>query len=464
VSVLQEGNSVDLDFDERAILATARRHGMDRMTGEAIAGESGGFRSESVVAQGDQVIGVAPLKIFRRITEEADERRIRDLHTEVRIEHKDSERTVLDQRVEKGRAFLDPPLDLAALGDVQECHDGADQRAVLPHGIAPVLRREARPVGAPEDLVFRVTAPILPDGAKHAGLVHRVGLTVRARVTDQGMRIPAEQFAGAGVAKHRQTGRVAEREVPIEVETVDSLRRRVEEQPHLLLALADLLVGSGQPFPRSLELQVRALQPPDQHLAVFPDRGELRHRWDSRLSLPPGASRVPESAQDRFGSQRIPNESVRARPQSHALVGQRRVRAAVDDDPGILEMSAPANLIVQAIAIHPRHEDIRDDGVEPAGTEFLEGIHAVHGLYSLVPLRGERGREKPPVDLVVVDDQNPQGGVSRSFSPGGGAGRVATLSSHKGISTSSSETFKARRADHSSIDSGNVSGRVRNGR
>jgi hypothetical protein len=116
--------------------------------------------------------------------------------------------------------------------------------------------------------------------------------------------------------------------------------------------------------------------------------------------------RVPESAQDRFGSQRIPDESVRARPKSHTLVGQRCVRAAVDDDPGIPKLSVPANLVAQAIAVHPRHEHIGENGVEPAGTELLERLDSIRGLDRLVTFSGQRDAKKLAVNGVVVDDQD----------------------------------------------------------
>ena len=75
----------------------------------------------------------------------------------------------------------------------------------------------------------------LDDGA----VVRRIGRPVRTRVVHQRVHVPSEQILDALVSERAETRRIAERAAALDVDAVDGLGRRVENQPELVFALAD---------------------------------------------------------------------------------------------------------------------------------------------------------------------------------------------------------------------------------
>ncbi len=128
-------------------------------------------------------------------------------------------------------------LDATPVADVDECDHATHQLAVTLHRVRPVLGRKGLAIRAEHHLIIDVRPLVLPKRLVDAALLDRVRLPVGPGVVHQVVHVLAQQLVDAVVAQQPGAGGVGERAVAVQIDPVDPLTRRVEQQPHLLVRL-----------------------------------------------------------------------------------------------------------------------------------------------------------------------------------------------------------------------------------
>ena len=90
-----------------------------------------------------------------------------------------------------------------------------------------------------------------------------------------------------------------------------------------------------------------------------------------------------------------------------AETGERDRRGTV---PGVVQVPE------QFKAVHPRHDQIRDDDVCVEGSEPFQRFLPVGGDLSVKVALAKQSRQRPPLTLVIIDDEDPA--RSRRGAPG----------------------------------------------
>src|SRR6201999_1190957 len=94
----------------------------------------------------------------------------------------------LEPRRRLAKLLLDP----APLADVDECDHGPDHLPAAADRAGPVFGREARPVAAPEHLVFGVGLLPATAGAENPARLAGEGRPVGPGVVDEPVQLPAQ--------------------------------------------------------------------------------------------------------------------------------------------------------------------------------------------------------------------------------------------------------------------------------
>ena len=112
--------------------------------------------------------------------------------------------------------------------------------------MAPVFGRKRGAVGPPEHFVLDVRPFAGPQRLENRRLLRRVRRAIRPRVVNQRVHLPADERGGRFVAKKPRARGVAERADPAEIDAVDRLGCRVEQQPYPFLAFGDFLARTHE--------------------------------------------------------------------------------------------------------------------------------------------------------------------------------------------------------------------------
>ena len=136
--------------------------------------------------------------------------------------------------------LVQPLLELLALADVDEGHDGADMLAPPPDGKRPALREKRRAVGAPEHFSVEMDRLRLPEPLFDRTVLRRVGSPVRSAVVYQPMHVLAGQQFRCRIAEQADTGRIGEGTSALEIKAVDGLGGGIEQQMNVLFPFAQL--------------------------------------------------------------------------------------------------------------------------------------------------------------------------------------------------------------------------------
>ena len=132
--------------------------------------------------------------------------------------------------------FVAPPL-----ADVHESEHAPHQLAVALHRVGPILGWKGSPVLAEHDLVIHVRPLVLPERAVDTAFLHRVRLSVGARVVHQLVHVPTQELCIVLEAEQPQAGGVRERAAAVQIDAIDPLTRRLQQQPSQLVADEDVL-------------------------------------------------------------------------------------------------------------------------------------------------------------------------------------------------------------------------------
>src|SRR5581483_3917664 len=138
-----------------------------------------------------------------------------------------------------------PQLLLEALArrEIDERGDQTQQLAVARDREESNLDLEARPIGAVERLVVHERAAGAQQRlAQPAGPAGAADLE-RLAVMEQLVRVAPDQRSLARVAEHRRRGAVGKGERSVAVDAEEPFAGRIEQEAHVLLALAQRLLG-----------------------------------------------------------------------------------------------------------------------------------------------------------------------------------------------------------------------------
>jgi hypothetical protein len=89
---------------------------------------------------------------------------------------------------------------------------------------------ETGPVGSPHDLVVHVNASSFSEGQIDLAFDHRVGVTVGESVMDEFVHVSSEEVGVAVEPEDAQGGGVGKSAVAIEINPVDPLPSRIQQQ------------------------------------------------------------------------------------------------------------------------------------------------------------------------------------------------------------------------------------------
>ena len=124
-------------------------------------------------------------------------------------------------------------FEATALGDVLECDDHAGDAAVLDQWAGGVFNRDERAIGAPEDFIVHADTFLAPhaleNGAGDLGIERAIGVAV----VDYVMHVAAGELLRT-IPERACAGFVDEREAAVEVDAVDAVTDRLQDE----LALA----------------------------------------------------------------------------------------------------------------------------------------------------------------------------------------------------------------------------------
>ena len=140
-------------------------------------------------------------------------------------------------------AGLERLLGSFAVRDVDESHDRADNRPSGPLWKRPVLGGKAGSVGPPKNLVVDMNTYPCSDRLIDAAFVDGKGRSVGMAVMDQPVHVLSQQIVLGLVSQQTYAGRIAERAIAVQVDSIDSLGGGIEQQPQLFLFLLQQLVG-----------------------------------------------------------------------------------------------------------------------------------------------------------------------------------------------------------------------------
>ena len=238
-------------------------------------------------------------------------RRVHKRRTAVLVHHEQARCSVIRDGSVDRQLPLKRLLVPLALRDVDERYNRPDDPALGSNRIRPVFGREARPVRPPENFVIEVRIAALLEGLEDPTFVNGKRRAVGAVVVDQVVHVAAQQFAGVLVAQHSDAGGVAESAVSLDVQTVDRLRGRIQQEPESLLALTECFLR-----PLSLEIVcVQQLRRPPGQAGENDDEGQGHERPAklSRVKPRPFADHQQPAEQDRH-----PDYRRQHAPRQHA--------------------------------------------------------------------------------------------------------------------------------------------------
>ena len=176
-------------------------------------------------------------------------------------------------------------------------------------------------------------------------------------------------------------------------------------------SLQEFAVGALQLVFGQLQFEVPALQLPDENLAIALQGVQFGY-GTARFGAP-GFFIVEsrfESREDFFKRSWFSEEAVRAEFTCKVLVLRGGESTGVDDKQHVLEPLDVADLVEQAVAIHPGHQNVGDYGVDVVGLEHRKGRDAIGCVDRPVTFGAQGDAQQLTVRLVVVDNQDVHAG------------------------------------------------------
>ena len=216
-----DGAPVQVDVDQRAVLARALRNGVDLVVQQRTPAELTGVGTKPLVV-GDEIIELAPDRLRLGVSEELLGGRIPGRDAFVRVECDDGGRTELEQ----GRVVLLLPLELA---DVVVDDIGADLLPADDDRRRPDLdvdERAVLPQALPDEHPFFAEQPLLAE-------LDRVRMEALV-VGDQVVDVPSDRLLRR-VPEQPLGGRVPRADVLVQVESHDRRGAELEERRVVLL-------------------------------------------------------------------------------------------------------------------------------------------------------------------------------------------------------------------------------------
>src|SRR6266511_2224083 len=112
-----------------------------------------------------------------------------------------------------------------ALGDIVECDDHADDRAVFANRGAHVLDRETRPILPPQHPIADAKHRPCGQRCKEGSGLPRMGGSVWLRMAQYGVDQSTEELLD-GIPRHMPGGRIYDYSVSLPVQPINPLTRR----------------------------------------------------------------------------------------------------------------------------------------------------------------------------------------------------------------------------------------------
>jgi hypothetical protein len=154
------------------------------------------------------------------------------------------------------------------------------------------------------------------------------------------------------------------------------------------------------------KLGVPLFELPNQRLAVLLHHIQFLDGIRLRRSAAPLSHELLDRLGNLPGGRGFPQETIRAKSQRECFVGAVHVGAGVKDKgKGCAPLAAP-HLRAKRVAIHVRHQNVGNHGVNRLGLQDAERFQSVARFEGVVTFGGERDAEQLPVGGIVVHDED----------------------------------------------------------
>ncbi len=303
-------------------------------------------------------------------------------------------------------------LDPFALADFHKRHHRAHRHAFFHHGVGPVFGWETAAVGAVQDLVLDMGADACAGGLLDAAVGGGKGAAVRSRMVNEAVHVLAEKVFHLGISQKAGTGRIAEHALAGQVDAVNRLGGRIQQQLELLLE-----VGFTRRNFQSHEAEgLRELG----HLVVAPGQGKpggqralgAEFRGVAAGQALGAVGQAPQGAGDlaheNQGGQHADQEQRQqqahqlANPGPHGDPDRLALHAHVDESSlTVQDGAAHVDAISQPLHMHFLNEGVVRIALERPHLRWNVGHEGVGNEISPVVLHEDVGEAGDPVLLFV---------------------------------------------------------------